>query len=259
VGAVVSHAAIGKPLSIGLEDLTVAYDREPAVHHLTGTFAQGSMTAIVGPNGAGKSTLLKTIAGLLKADEGRVVRQGIKTRQIGYLPQIAEVDRSFPINVWDTVMLGLWNETGVLGGASQAQKDRVCDAIATVGLAAFEHRPVGTLSAGQFQRVMFARLVTQDARVILLDEPFAAVDERTSRDLLAIIEGWHGEGRTIIAVLHEVEQVRAHFPDCLLLARELVGWGPTASVLTSANLGRARHLAQHWHDHARHGGHQHVH
>jgi zinc/manganese transport system ATP-binding protein len=242
---------------IRLEDLTVSYDREPAVHHLTGTFAAGSLTAVVGPNGAGKSTLLKSIAGILRPDEGSIVLEGFTARHLGYLPQQADIDRSFPINVWDTVMLGLWQEAGALRGVTPAQSERVCGAIAAVGLDAFEHRLIGTLSAGQLQRVMFARLLLQDPKVVLLDEPFAAVDERTTSDLLVVVEGWQRENRTVIAVLHDTDQVLEHFPQCLLMARELVAWGPSRQVLTEDNLRTARNAAQRWHDHGHHVGHHH--
>jgi zinc/manganese transport system ATP-binding protein len=244
---------------IWLENLTVSYDREPAVHHLTGCFEAGSLTAVVGPNGAGKSTLLKSIAGILRPDEGSIILEGFTARQLGYLPQQSDIDRSFPINVWDTVMLGLWQESGALRGVTPAQSERVCGAIAAVGLDAFEHRLVGTLSAGQLQRVMFARLLLQDSKVVLLDEPFAAVDERTTSDLLAVVAGWQKEKRTVIAVLHDTDQVLGHFPQCLLMARELVAWGPSGQVLTEDNLKTARIAAQHWHDHGRHmGRHHHV-
>ena len=246
--------AVGK---IRLENLTVSYNREPAVHHLTGCFEAGSLTAVVGPNGAGKSTLLKAIAGILPADEGSIVLEGFKARHLGYLPQQTDIDRSFPINVWDTVMLGLWQEAGALRGVTPAQSERVCSAIAAVGLEAFEHRPVGTLSVGQLQRVMFARLLLQDPKVVLLDEPFAAVDERTTSDLLAVVAGWQKENRTVIAVLHDTDQVLGHFPQCLLMARELVAWGPSRQVLTEDNLKTARVAAQRWHDQGRHVGHHH--
>jgi zinc/manganese transport system ATP-binding protein len=242
---------------IRLANVTVSYDREPAVHHLSGCFEAGSLTAVVGPNGAGKSTLLKSIAGILSPDEGTIVLEGFTARQLGYLPQQADIDRSFPINVWDTVMLGLWQEAGALRGVTSAQSDRVCGAIAAVGLNAFEHRLIGTLSAGQLQRVMFARLLLQDPKVILLDEPFAAVDERTTSDLVAVVEGWQRGNRTVIAVLHDTDQVLEHFPQCLLMARELVAWGPSPHVLTEKNLKTARIAAQHWHDHGRHTAHHH--
>ncbi|PKQ02758.1 MAG: ABC transporter [Alphaproteobacteria bacterium HGW-Alphaproteobacteria-11] len=236
------------PPAIEIEDLTVAYDREPAVHHLTGSFAPGSLTAIVGPNGAGKSTLLKTIAGLIAPDEGAVHMNGLTRRGVAYLPQLAEIDRSFPIDVIDAVSLGLWTEIGLFAAITGSLTARAEAALAAVGLKGFENRQVGSLSAGQFQRVLFARLMLQDAGVILLDEPFAAIDERTAADLMDLVHRWHGEGRTVIAVLHDIERVRASFPNALLLAREPVAWGAAADVLTPENLHRARYISDGWSD-----------
>jgi zinc/manganese transport system ATP-binding protein len=121
-------------------------------------------------------------------------------------------------------------------------------AIHTVGLQGFEQRAVGTLSSGQLQRALFARMLVQDAQLILLDEPFNAVDAKTTASLLQLVRQWHEEQRTVVAVLHDDAQVRAHFPQTLLLARELVAWGPTAEVLTDANLQRARSMAEAWDD-----------
>lgn len=240
---------------IEIDDLTVAYQREPALHHLSGTFAPGSLTAIIGPNGAGKSTLLKTIAGLLPAREGRIRHGALSPRRFAFLAQTAEIERDFPIHVRDVVMLGLWHELGLFGGMTPAREQRIDAALAAVGLENQGSRTIGSLSAGQLQRVLFARLLVQDAPIILLDEPFAAIDERTIADLMALITRWHGEGRTIIAVLHDLEAVRRYFPQALLLAREPVAWGPTAEVLTDDNLKRARYIATGWHEpHLHHAG-----
>lgn len=228
-----------------IRDLTVAYDRVPAVHHLSGSFAPGSLTAIVGPNGAGKSTLLKAIAGLVPLGEGRI--EGAN-ENIAYLPQLAEIDRTFPIAVIDAVSLGLWREVGLFRAITGEHVKRARAALAAVGLEGFERKQVGALSAGQLQRALFARLMLQDAGLILLDEPFAAVDERTSADLMQLVTNWHGEGRTVIAVLHDLERVKASFPEALLIAREPVAWGPTAEVLTPENLRRARYVSDAWGD-----------
>ncbi|MBB3592214.1 zinc/manganese transport system ATP-binding protein [Rhizobium sp. BK529] len=233
------------PPEIRLDNLTVSYDRHPAVHHLSGTFRSGSMTAIAGPNGAGKSTLLKAIMGELRPVEGRVEHLMQRT-DFGYLPQAAEINRRFPISVVDTVLLGSWRQAGAFGRIAKQDVARAGAALATVGLEGFEKRHIGSLSAGQFQRVLFARLLLQDARIILLDEPFAAIDARTTRDLLDIVVRWHGDGRTVIAVLHDFEQVREYFPETLLLARRLIGWGPTQQVMSSANLLQARAMAERW-------------
>ncbi len=232
--------------AIVLNDLTLGYDGHPAVHHLSGVFAAGSLTAVVGPNGSGKSTLLKGITGMLHPLGGRIDRGGLKTSRIAYLPQQAEIDRSFPITVLDTVALGLWHRVGMFGGMKPGQWQQARQALAAVGLDGFERRPIGNLSAGQFQRVLFARLLLQDCPVILLDEPFTAIDARTTADLLGVVQGWHAENRTIIAVLHNFEQVRSYFPRTLLIAREPIGWGATAEILTPENLQNARRMSEAW-------------
>ncbi len=238
----------GHPMSaaIDLHDLTVTYERRPAVHHVSGRFAAGSLTAIVGPNGAGKSTLIKAIAGTLKPAVGRVDRGSLATRHIGYLPQAAEIDRSFPLSVADTVMMGAWRSLGAFRGATRKHAEQAKEALLAVGLEGFEQRSISSLSSGQFQRVLFARLLLQDASVILLDEPFTAIDARTTRDLLKLISTWHGQGRTVIAVLHDIDQVRQHFPSTLLLARETIAWGNTVDILHPDNLRRAKNMAEHW-------------
>jgi zinc/manganese transport system ATP-binding protein len=234
--------------AIRLTDLTLGYDRHPAVHHLSGEILSGSLTAIVGPNGAGKSTLLKGIAGALSPLGGDIALA--RGRRLAYLPQQAELDRSFPIHVYDLVAMGLWNRAGIFGRIGGGAAAKIEAAIAAVGLAGFERRPIGALSGGQMQRALFARLLLQDADIILLDEPFTAIDARTTADLLALVQRWHGENRTVVAVLHDIETVRRAFPQTLLLARESVAWGATAEVLTAANLLKARRMVEAFDSHA---------
>lgn len=231
---------------VSVRDLTVTYDRHPAVHHVSGDFAKGSLTAVVGPNGAGKSTLIKTIVGLLSPAEGRVAFNGIHPRDAAFLPQSAAIDDGFPISVMDVVLMGLWRRIGAFRGIGAKERQAALDALAMVGLEDFETRSFGSLSAGQRQRVLFARLVAADSPLILLDEPFTALDARTTLDLLRLVQRWHEEGRTVIAVLHDFEQVRRFFPESLLLARELIAWGPTETVLTAEHLRRARAMSENW-------------
>ncbi|BAI71117.1 zinc/manganese transport system ATP-binding protein [Azospirillum sp. B510] len=245
-----SVSAAAADTLVGLTDLTLGYRRHPAVHHLSGGFRRGSMTAVVGPNGAGKSTLLKAIVGALRPFDGRVTLNGLTVADIAYLPQQADVERDFPIDVLDTVLLGHWRRVGLFGPIGRALIERAEEALAVVGLSGFGHRPIAALSAGQFQRVLFARMLVQDARLILLDEPFTAIDAKTTADLLDIVRRWHGERRTVIAVLHDLDQVRGHFPDTLLLAREPIAWGRTAEALAPDNLARARAMAEGWDDKA---------
>ena len=248
MSAVRAMAAPERAAAVGVDNLTVAYDRHPAVHHVSGIFAEGSLTAIVGPNGAGKSSLLKAIAGLIQPAEGQI-RHAAPGR-LAYLPQAVEIDRDFPISVTDLVRMGHWRRVGAFGRINKALREAADAALHAVGLDGFGPRPIGTLSVGQFQRALFARLMLQDARVVLLDEPFAAVDERTTADLLNLVARWHAEGRTVIAVLHDIEQVRRHFPETLLLARRVLSWDPTAEALRPVLLQEAGALAGAWHDQA---------
>ena len=260
------------PQPVALHDLTLGYDGHPAVHHLSGVIQPGALLAVVGPNGAGKSTLIKALAGLLKPIGGRI--DGLAGQRVAYLPQQATMERGFPILVGEFAAMGLWHETGAFGGFSRAQRERVRDALAAVGLEGYARQPIDTLSGGQLQRTLFARLMLQDAPILLLDEPFSAIDQRTCADLLALLQGWQRQGKTVLAVLHDLHQVREAFPETLMLARELVGWGPTARVLTPANLQRLRAMPEAFderaavcevpsagtpHDHGHAHNHQHHH
>jgi zinc/manganese transport system ATP-binding protein len=231
-------------------DVTLGYDRHPAVHHLSGPVETGALLAVVGPNGAGKSTLFKGIAGFLPLLSGQIERGGLDARDIAYLPQTAEIDRSFPINVYDMVAMGLWKRTGIFGGISRSERGKIDEAISAVGLTGFEQRAIATLSGGQMQRMLFARLLLQDARAILLDEPFNSIDSKTAADLLDLVRRWHSEKRTVMAALHDVDLVKQNFPQTLLLAREPVAWGATADVLTAQNLLKARQMCEAFDDHA---------
>lgn len=231
--------------AVVFDDVTLAYDGDPAVHHLSGALARGSLTAIVGPNGSGKSTLMKGMVGLLRPADGLIQPAGLGGG-IAYLPQHAEIDRRFPISVIQTVLLGHWRRIGWARPATRELREQAQRALVAVGLEGFERRPIETLSAGQLQRVLFARVIAQDAELILLDEPLAAVDWRTSEDLLRLIVSWHQESRTVAAVLHDLDQVHAYFPETLLLARQCVAWGATREVLTPRNLRRARRMSEAW-------------
>jgi zinc/manganese transport system ATP-binding protein len=238
------------PAGLRLENLTLVHGRRAAVHHVSGHFAPGSLTAVVGPNGAGKTTLLRALAGLHKPESGRVAHEG--TARIALLPQMAALDRGFPIACLDVVMQGLWPRIGAFRGVPAGERDRAAQALAAVGLSGFEKRPVGSLSAGQTQRLLFARLLVQDADILLLDEPFNAVDARTSADLLRLVRTWHGEGRTVVAVLHDLDLVAREFPDTLLIARDAIAWGATADALSAANRLKARMMAEAWAEEAEH-------
>ncbi|WP_323012085.1 ABC transporter ATP-binding protein [Castellaniella sp.] len=228
--------------AIELRQVWLGWHDRIALRDVSGHFTQGSLTALVGPNGAGKSTLLKSLEGRLSPLRGQVCIRPDLARSLVCLPQSAELDLSFPISTFDLVALGAWHHLGAWRGMDAAGLEAVEAALEAVGLAGFGRQPVDTLSGGQLQRALFARLMLRDAQVILLDEPFAAVDRATTDDLLALLHAWHGQGRTIVAVLHDLDMVRQHFPEALLLGGQVVDWGPTDRVLSPANLHLARHL-----------------
>jgi zinc/manganese transport system ATP-binding protein len=230
--------------ALRFKNLTLGYDRHPAVHHLDGEIAQGALLAVCGPNGGGKSTLLKGIMGVVPPLGGAVERVACPADRIAYLPQAHEIDRTFPVNAFDMVAMGHFSSAGWFRGLSKTEREKTFDAIAAVGLTGFEDRHIGTLSGGQMQRILFARLLLQDAPVILLDEPFNAIDQRTTNELLELVKRWIDEKRTVIAVLHDLDVVRRTFPQTLLLARETIAWGDTASVLKPENLLTARRMVE---------------
>lgn len=227
---------------IHLDQVSLGWRDRVALKDVSGTFEKGSLTAVVGPNGAGKSTLLKGLVGTLAPLAGRIRLGFDRVADMAWLPQAGELDRSFPLTVYDLVAMGAWRRTGWWKGFSQSEHARIHQALAAVGLDDFSRRIIGTLSGGQLQRALFARLMLQDAQLLVLDEPFAAVDSATTEDLLQLLQQWHNEGRTVIAVLHDLDMVRSCFPNTLLLAGQVVAWGQTEQVLTPENLHLARHL-----------------
>jgi zinc/manganese transport system ATP-binding protein len=229
-------------MSIKLNNLTLAYERHPAVHHITTTIGKGEWLAIVGPNGAGKSTLLNAMAGLTNIHEGSI--EGLCPNTVAYLPQQAQLDNSFPVTVFELVVMGLWAKLGFSKSLSKSHHKQCADAIAVVGLQGFEHRMINTLSGGQLQRCLFARVLLQDQPVILLDEPFNAIDLKTLTDLTQVIKQWHQNNRTVIMVTHDLDYVQQHCPQTLLLARECIGHGTTKDILTKENLKKARQLSE---------------
>lgn len=216
---------------VELRGVTVRYGRRVALENVSGMFAPGSLTAVVGANGAGKSTLLGAIAGTIRL-AGGVIRHSSR-QNLAYLPQRAAIDRDYPVTVAELIALGGWREFGAFRAPSRALLLRVADAAETMGLARHLQRRISALSVGEFQRALFARVIVQDAGLILLDEPLAGVDAQTMAVSLQQIERWHRQGRTVIAVLHDLDVVRARFPLTLVLARRCLAWGETAAAVAA--------------------------
>jgi zinc/manganese transport system ATP-binding protein len=241
---------VARTEAVRFSNVTLAYDRHPVLHHVELSIPAGSLTAIVGPNGSGKSTMLKAIMGELRPVTGEIQLGRCRQQDIAYLPQLQRLDRSFPINVLDFLLSGFWQDCGAFGRLPANALARLDKALAQVGLLGFGNRQIGALSGGQMQRVLFARLLLQDKPLVLLDEPFNAVDQKTAADLLALIKAWQGQARTILVVSHDIEQAKQHFPSAILLARELVSHGASKDVLTASNLLKARQMCEAFHDDA---------
>lgn len=246
-----------------LDAVTVRFNGRLALDALTLDIRQGALLALVGPNGAGKTTLLRVLAGALTPDQGRVT--GASAADIAFMPQQTVVSDDAPMTVAGYVAGGLWRRVGLFGAVGRADAQRVRDALAQVGLAGEEARLMTSLSGGQRQRAAFARAIVQDAAVLLLDEPFAAIDAAGAERLLALIAARRDAGATVIAAMHDLAAVRRHFPETALVAGRLIGAGATADVLTPEALDAARRaldagfddvLCAHPHDHAHaHGPH----
>jgi len=217
--------------ALTLSNVTAGHDGHVSVSDVSLAVPAGAKVAVIGANGAGKSTLLKTIAGELPAMAGQMRRCETCAR-MGYLPQTASVDTRFPISVYEFVAMGAWGRLGLFGRLENDVRARIDHALARTGLTALARRPIGALSGGQLQRARFARLMLQDAALLLLDEPFAGVDRPTRDALMQLIDLWHSEGRTCLVVLHDVELVRQRFEWCLSVDDGHAQLTPTQELLT---------------------------
>ncbi len=245
-----NHSAIeqipGLPIAIDIQNLSVSYPNNRVIEGLTCHFEAPELWAIAGPNGAGKSTLLKALLELQKNNGGKIAFHGFCPCDIAYLAQQNQLDRQFPLTVGDTIAMGLFREVGIFRKYTPEQRDKMQAALEQVGLGSFAKTPLRALSGGQFQRVLFARLILQDAPVIFLDEPFTGVDGRTIDDLMKLLQFWVKEGRLVIAVLHGVDLVQDYFPKTLLIARGFYMAGPTEEVMTKENMKLAVSASRQW-------------
>lgn len=197
---------------------------------------KGDVLAVVGHNGSGKSTLVKTLLGVLPAISGRIDWPSGRPREIAYLGQLTEFDRRFPIRVRDLATTGAWHGLGFNGTINGQRHRFIDDALLRTGIADIADMPIHELSSGQLQRALFARTIVQDAPLILLDEPFTAVDQTTEAQLLTLIDDWAGEGRAVILVLHDLSAVLQHCNKALLLGEGVGRFGDPREVLTPQHL-----------------------
>ncbi|MBY0500486.1 MAG: metal ABC transporter ATP-binding protein [Alphaproteobacteria bacterium] len=245
-----THSSIqyieGGVVSINLQNVSVKYPSNSILSDFSCYFEAPALWAIAGPNGAGKSTLLRALLGLQKCNSGKITFQGLCPCDVAYLAQQNQLDRRFPLTVGDTIAMGLFREVGLFRKYTKGQREKMQRALERVGLSNFAKVPLQALSGGQFQRVLFARLILQDAPVIFLDEPFAGVDGRTIEDLMGLLQSWVKEGRLVLAVLHDLDLVQDYFHKTLLLARHFYRWGNTIDVLTKENMRAAMAASRQW-------------
>jgi manganese/zinc/iron transport system ATP- binding protein len=222
--------------ALEVRHLTVSYRSAPVLWEVSCSFPAGQLSAIVGPNGAGKSTLLKAALGLVPADAGRVLIDGVEGRdaldRVAYVPQRESVDWDFPITVREVVEMGRYRSAGWFRRVGRADRAIAAECLERVGMANYGRRQIGQLSGGQRQRVFLARALAQRAPVLVMDEPFAGIDARTQADLLGLLGELRDDGTSVVVVHHDMAQVRAAFDWALLLNVRALGCGPTEEVLT---------------------------
>ncbi len=220
--------------------MTVSYGEKPAIFSIDATFPAHAMSAIVGPNGAGKSTLLKAALGIVPRLSGTVAAFGAPLKRarsrIAYVPQRASVDWDFPATAIDVVQMGQYRKVGLLGRLSGLLAASARSCLDRVGMADFAHRQIGQLSGGQQQRVFLARALAQDADLYLMDEPFASVDAATERAIVDVLKHLKSEGKSVIAVHHDLATVRDYFDYVFLINVHGIAEGPVSTTFTAANL-----------------------
>jgi manganese/zinc/iron transport system ATP- binding protein len=228
--------------AIEVHDLTVAYRTQPVLWDVDLKLPEGRLIAIVGPNGAGKSTLLKAMLGLVPTVTGWVQIFGEpyarRRSWVGYVPQRESVDWDFPTSALDVVTMGLYGQIGWFRRPSKRHRETALACLDKVGMKEFAHRQISQLSGGQQQRVFLARALAQDARLYLMDEPFAGVDATTERAILTLLKELRDTGRTVVAVHHDLQTVAEYFDHVVLLNMRLVASGPVGETFTAENLQR---------------------
>jgi len=237
-----AHAVDDATLPIHIHDMTVAYHKKPVLWDVDLAVPEGKLVGIVGPNGAGKSTMIKAVMDLVPKASGWVRIYGnpyARMRQaIGYVPQRESVDWDFPIRALDVVLMGRYGHVGWLRRPGKMDREIALSALDKVGMADFQDRQINQLSGGQQQRVFLARALAQDARIYLMDEPFAGVDAATERAIIEILMELRGRGKTLMVVHHDLQTVNQYFDWLVLINMRVVAAGETAEVFTEENLNK---------------------
>ena len=232
-------------MGLAVTGVTVTYrNGHTALRDASFDIPTGTITALVGVNGSGKSTLFKAIMGFVRLASGGIsilggnVDQALKRNLVAYVPQAEEVDWNFPVLVEDVVMMGRYGHMGLMRIPRAADRRAVTDALVRVGMGEFRQRQIGELSGGQKKRVFLARALAQDAKVILLDEPFTGVDVKTEEAIIALLKALRDEGRVMLVSTHNLGSVPEFCDRTVLIKGTVLAYGPTAQTFTEANLER---------------------
>jgi manganese/iron transport system ATP-binding protein len=238
-----------------VQHLTVNYRNVNALEDISFQLRSGQLVGLLGPNGAGKSTLIKALLGLIPTRSGQVLygdRPLSQQRQhVAYVPQRSQIDWDYPATVWNVVMLGRTVHTGWLRSPSRQSAVIVKESLDRVGMLDLRDRPIGSLSGGQQQRVFLARAIAQQADLLLLDEPLAAVDKKTEALVFQIYDELKAEGKTLLISCHEWGGILNHYDELLLINQQLIAQGTPEDIMTSDNIQQAYGLSpqqKHFHD-----------
>ena len=231
-------------ISIDVQNITVAYHGKVALHSASLQLKSGTICGLVGMNGAGKSTLFKAIMGFVKPITGQVFINGLPIRRIqksnlvAYVPQSEEVDWDFPVSVYDVVMMGRYGYMNFLRMPRSSDKRAVQESLERVEMWDMCDRQIGELSGGQKKRTFFARALAQQARVLLLDEPFAGVDIKTEKMMVDLLMELRQMDHTILVSTHDLASVTTFCDQVVLINRSILAYGKTDEVFTEENLSR---------------------
>jgi len=224
---------------IVVKDLSAHYVGAAVLDRVNFQVPKGKIVGIIGPNGAGKSTLIKAMLGLIKSS-GDILIGGkpIKelTKHLTYMKQERDYDLTFPILVKDVVMLGLYPSIGFLRRPKKEHQRRVMDALERVEMTYFANRQISELSGGQWQRVLMARILVQDADILFLDEPFAGVDRDSEAKIVQLLRELRDAGKSILMIYHHLDYVKEYFDEVVLLNKSVVAYGEVEKVFTDENL-----------------------
>lgn len=219
---------------IKVENLSISYYGKEVVSNINFSFAPGSIIGIIGPNGAGKSTMIKGILGIIPIDKGRIIVNNrpikIMRRSIAYVPQKNDLDWDFPINVFDTVLMGTYPNLGLFKKPKEKEKQLVWKSLKRLGMTNYFDRQIGELSGGQQQRVFLARALAQKAEIFFLDEPFTGIDMVSEKKIIEILRELKSEGKTIFIVNHDLSKTEEYFDNLILMNKQLVDAGPVEDV-----------------------------